>query len=296
MTENHAVGNVSNGYFLAARQDGVWVIVYDGQANPPCRDIDFNGFPSELVPECLNDYGQLVNRSGGEYVRVGEALAEYHGEQVGETNYSIVYDTGSHVLGYSKQGYFLAAKTGEKWLIAFAGNGTPYCAQVDLHNFPPDMVPECMDTENNLVYRSVSVSPPSTNLQSLDCGPGSAGSIHGTVENVACNIRDSLLSRNTSALIGYMTDPFIIGYWLSEGVSESPEIQIQTIQGGRYAVFRHVGTYEHLDAVYSAIHEQWLPKSEKHLRNLPSFCYYHQLDASAVPEDCLVSDIYIPVE
>jgi hypothetical protein len=232
MTENHAVGNVSNGYFLAARQDGQWVIVYDGQANPPCRDIDFTGFTSAMVPECLNENGQLIVRLGGEYVRVGDALAEYFGEQPGESNYSIIYDTGSHVLGHAKQGIFLAAKVGEKWLIAFAGNGTPYCAQVDLHNFPADMVPECVDADSNLVYRTESVNPPpATDQQTLDCGPGSPGAIQGTVEYVSCNIQDGLLSRNTSALLGYMEDPFIIGYWLSEGVSESPEIQIRTIQG-----------------------------------------------------------------
>lgn len=78
---------------------------------------------------------------------------------------------------------------------------------------------------------------------------------------------------------------------------ELPEgIQIQTIQGGRYAVFRHVGAYENLECVYTAIYEQWLPKSEKQLRDLPSFCCYHQLDTSTVPAAHLVTDIYIPIE
>lgn len=231
ISASHAVGNVSNGYFLAAKQEGGWMIVYDGQATPPCRDVDFSGFPSELVPECMNENGQLIVRSAGDYVLIGEALAEYHGREYGEINYSIIQDFGSHALGHALRGYFLAAKTGEKWLIAFAGNGTPYCAQVDLHNFPADMVPECMDADNNLVYRSGSVAPPSTDLQSLDCGPGSPGANPGTAMYVACNVQDSLLSRNTAALLGYMEDPFIIGYWLSEGVIESPELQIQTIQG-----------------------------------------------------------------
>jgi hypothetical protein len=231
LTDEHASGNVSNGYFLASRQEGQWVIVYDGQANPPCRDIDFTGFSSEMVPECLNENGQVIVRTGGDYVRVGEALAEFFGEQPGQSNYSIIQDADSHVLGHAKRGIFLAAKAGEKWLIAFAGNGTPYCAQVDLHNFPPDMVPECMDANNNLIYRTESVSPQISSLQSLDCGPGSVGANPDTAMYVACNVQDGLRSRNTSALLGYMADPFIIGYWLSEGVSESPEIQIQTIQG-----------------------------------------------------------------
>ena len=45
-----------------------------------------------------------------------------------------------------------------------------------------------------------------TTLACNTVGPGSA-------EYVACNIQDSLLSRNTAALIGFMADPFNLGYW-----------------------------------------------------------------------------------
>ena len=44
-----------------------------------------------------------------------------------------------------------------------------------------------------------------------------------TSEWVACNIMDGLSSRNTAALPGFMADPFIIGYWRSEGVSLTPD-------------------------------------------------------------------------
>lgn len=59
-------------------------------------------------------------------------------------------------------------------------------------------------------------------LQSLECGAGSPGATQGTVEAIACNIQDGLRSRNISALLGYMSDPFIIGYWQSEGVEYAP--------------------------------------------------------------------------
>ena len=84
------------------------------------------------------------------------------------------------------------------------------------------------------------------------------------------------------------------------GVSEkkglSDEFRVQTIQGGNYAVFRHRGAYENLEPVYNLVYEQWLPASGNQLRNLPSFCHYHHLDASNVPEEYLVTDIYIPVK
>lgn len=34
-TEEHIKGGLPGGYFLAAREAGAWVIVYDGQATPP---------------------------------------------------------------------------------------------------------------------------------------------------------------------------------------------------------------------------------------------------------------------
>lgn len=56
------VGAVSGGYWLAAKSDGEWVAVYDGQANPPCEDVDLYDFPTGLVSECLDENGQLVTR------------------------------------------------------------------------------------------------------------------------------------------------------------------------------------------------------------------------------------------
>jgi AraC family transcriptional regulator len=74
------------------------------------------------------------------------------------------------------------------------------------------------------------------------------------------------------------------------------EFRVQTIQGGHYAVFRHLGAYEYLETIYHVIYKYWLPNSGKQLRDLPSFCHYHQLDASRVAAEDLVTDIYIPVE
>jgi len=66
ITDQHAMGGVSNGYYLAANQGNGWQIVYDGQATPPCMDIEQYGFPVEMVPECLDEGGLLVMRTGGD--------------------------------------------------------------------------------------------------------------------------------------------------------------------------------------------------------------------------------------
>lgn len=40
---------------------------------------------------------------------------------------------------------------------------------------------------------------------------------------VVCNVQASFISRNTQPLLGYMEDPFKIGYWQSEGVTRTRE-------------------------------------------------------------------------
>jgi len=53
---------------------------------------------------------------------------------------------------------------------------------------------------------------------SMDC----SSIAEGTLEWVACNVRDGIISRNLSALHGYMADPFVIGYWGSESRAAAP--------------------------------------------------------------------------
>mgnify|MGYP001595779667 CR=1 FL=1 len=53
---------VGGGYFLAAKWQGNWVIVHDGQAQPTCAQIAPYDFPVTMVPECLNASGKVVKR------------------------------------------------------------------------------------------------------------------------------------------------------------------------------------------------------------------------------------------
>lgn len=67
-TGTHAKGNireveaVGGGYWLAAKAEGEWVAVYDGQAHPTCEEIEPYDFPTDLVEECLDDEGNVVTR------------------------------------------------------------------------------------------------------------------------------------------------------------------------------------------------------------------------------------------
>lgn len=46
-----------------------------------------------------------------------------------------------------------------------------------------------------------------------------------------CNVRDSFVSRNTQPLMGYMSDPFFMGYWQSEGAKRSLDEALAEILG-----------------------------------------------------------------
>lgn len=68
-TGNFAKGSVGTkgeetggGYFLAAKVNGTWVIVYDGQASPDCSVVNPYNFPTSMVPECLDSSGNVVSR------------------------------------------------------------------------------------------------------------------------------------------------------------------------------------------------------------------------------------------
>ncbi|HEY4695117.1 MAG TPA: hypothetical protein VIH52_04125 [Candidatus Nanoarchaeia archaeon] len=50
-------------------------------------------------------------------------------------------------------GYFLAVKVDGAWLVAYDGQANPNCEEVNPYNFPANMVPECLDSNGNLVTR-----------------------------------------------------------------------------------------------------------------------------------------------
>ncbi len=68
ITPTHATGNikefeaVGGAYWIAAKKDGKWVAVYDGQSQPECSLIKPYDFPLDMVPECLNASGKVISR------------------------------------------------------------------------------------------------------------------------------------------------------------------------------------------------------------------------------------------
>lgn len=63
----------------------------------------------------------------------------------------------------------------------------------------------------------------------LDCMTTDTAS----AQYAACNVQDGLRSGNLSALISWMGDPFVIGYWGSEGSSASPQEVLDELRQSR---------------------------------------------------------------
>jgi hypothetical protein len=55
-------GEIGGGWFLAAKRDGEWVIVDDGNGTISCEVIEPWDFPVDLVEECVDEEGSLVRR------------------------------------------------------------------------------------------------------------------------------------------------------------------------------------------------------------------------------------------
>lgn len=76
-------------------------------------------------------------------------------------------------------------------------------------------------------------------------------------------------------------------------ISEA-KLNIVQIPNGRYAIFRHIGSYDSLCNLYKMIYEEWFPDCQYYPQNTFSFEVYKNSPYDTdLPE--LITDIYIPV-
>jgi AraC family transcriptional regulator len=83
---------------------------------------------------------------------------------------------------------------------------------------------------------------------------------------------------------------------IDKDVKPEDEIGIQTLNGGRYAVFLHKGPYDKLGETYNAIFSGWFPSSGERLRDAPYFEVYLNRDPRRTKPENLRTEICIPIE
>jgi len=82
---------------------------------------------------------------------------------------------------------------------------------------------------------------------------------------------------------------------LTKVVSTEGNVNIQTIEGGKYAVFLHKGSYKELGTLYQAICGEWLSSNDYKSRDLPMFEVYLNSPVNTKEED-LLTEIYLPIQ
>lgn len=83
-----------------------------------------------------------------------EQITELYSQKYNQpVDIEILTDTGTFAKGIyndptSSGGIWFAAKTANGWELASAGNGVVSCQDINKYNFPADMIPQCIDTQN----------------------------------------------------------------------------------------------------------------------------------------------------
>ena len=92
-----------------------------------------------------------------------EAIKDAVYEKTGLTKENADVSVDEYTLNHAKGGvkekeavggaYFIAAKVGGEWICVYDGQAHPSCELIEPYDFPSEMVPECLDSSNNVVKR-----------------------------------------------------------------------------------------------------------------------------------------------
>jgi len=80
-------------------------------------------------------------------------LDEVKAEVIIDQNTGIHAKGGIREYGAVGGAYWIAAKPDSEWIGVYAGQAHPTCNEIALYDFSTDMVPECLDTNGNVVIR-----------------------------------------------------------------------------------------------------------------------------------------------
>jgi AraC family transcriptional regulator len=81
---------------------------------------------------------------------------------------------------------------------------------------------------------------------------------------------------------------------IPEDLKADGEIGVRTIQGAKYAVTTHCGSYETLGETYTRFCGEWLPLSGFELLPSPALEFYRN-SPQDTPSEKLLTDIYMPL-
>lgn len=73
------------------------------------------------------------------------------------------------------------------------------------------------------------------------------------------------------------------------------EVCLQTLHGGKYAVFVHKGPYEDLESTFDTIFREWYPKNKERVADQSCICEYINMEKMKTSPEELLTKIYLPL-
>lgn len=153
-------------WFAGKDSSGKWIIAYIGQGVPNCSEVQAFNFPTNWISHCMDSSGNTIEigqpapptLTDKEAIRL--ALLAKLGWTAPELDFSLSDNTGTIARGSLKKvgemqgAAWFAGKDGTwKWIIAYIGQGIPYCSEIQAFNFPTNWISHCMDSSGNTVTR-----------------------------------------------------------------------------------------------------------------------------------------------
>ena len=157
-------------WFAAKDSIGQWQIAYIGNGLPDCSEIQSFQFPVGWLT-CMDASGNAIDPSTGQPLApaappmtdeaaIRAALLAKMGWSESELEFSISQNTGQYAQGSLKKvgepsgaAWFAAKNSSGQWVIAYVGQGIPYCSEIQPYNLPPDWISHCADSNGNLIER-----------------------------------------------------------------------------------------------------------------------------------------------
>ena len=85
--------------------------------------------------------------------------------------------------------------------------------------------------------------------------------------------------------------------FVPQGAKEKGEVSLQTLKGGKYAIFTHRGSYDGLEEVFNRIFLKWLADSKENFDESRSvFCEYFNIEYAKTAPEKLVTKLHIPLQ
>ncbi|MBT3337024.1 MAG: hypothetical protein HN855_17120 [Anaerolineae bacterium] len=158
------VGEMQGAAWFAGKDSaGKWIIAHIGQGIPNCVDIQAFNFPTTWISHCVDASGNTValgQPTLTDEEAIKQALLAKLGWTAAELDFSMGTNTGTVATGGVKKvgemsgaGWFAGKDSSGTWIIAYIGQGIPYCSEIQAFNFPTTWISHCMDDYDNTIER-----------------------------------------------------------------------------------------------------------------------------------------------